>query len=451
MTNVEETPGESTRSWWRKPLWTCLALVAGGAVWLGWLLRDIPPPDVSDLAIERRDLPPERNAYGPFERAAAVSVWVNWSADQTRIKDYLGGKPVDTAPILDLIAKNEEALRLIREGLAREACIRPRESLISGASPLLRWRNLGKLMAADTMRLRLAGKRAEAVDAALAQVRFGDLVTGGAGDLVQWLTGCWLVVDGLDSCEALARDPAATEQELARIARGLGALEPPGLRLIPALKAEYWEVDRLIGRIEQGSCPLRELRGGGPEWVDLESLLGGCLFAPNRSRAWVADSYRREIAGCGMTYAACTGQRGEREGDTLDSFERLRRSVGFDRAMLQNFYGLEVGFAGYKCYAECLLSGTRLVVAVRRFELRTGHLPARLEDLVPDELAAVPQDPYAGGPFRYSQENGIVYAVGRDLADSGGSEKTPFGKKPRSRHHSDAMDQVFRFREEAPP
>jgi len=267
-----------------------------------------------------------------------------------------------------------------------------------------------------------------------------------------WLTGFWVVAGGLESCEALARDPAATAPELARIARELGALEPPGRSLVPAIKAQYWEVDRLIGRIEQGSCPLRELRGGGPEWVDLESLLGGCLFAPNRSRAWVADSYRREIAVCRMTYAACTGQRGERKGDRIDSFERFRRSVGFDRAIRQNFYRLDEGFSGFKCYAECLLSGTHLVVAVRRFELRTGHLPARLEDLMPDELAAVPQDPYVGGPFLYSQEKGIVYAVGKDLADSGGSWKTSGrSEKYQQRHFSDAKDQVFRFKEEAPP
>jgi hypothetical protein len=306
-------------------------------------------------------------------------------------------------------------------------------------------------MAAETMRLRSAGQRAEAVDLALAQVRFGQLLMGG-GEYPIWLTGIWVMAGGLEACEALARDSVATGPELGRIAQGLGAVGPPGRSLVSTLRAQYWEVDRLIMRIEQGSCPLKELRGEEAEWVDLESLLGGLLFAPNRTRAWVADSYRRAIAESGMTYAACTGQRGEGNGDRIDSFEQLRRSVGFDRAIQQSFHRLEEGFSGFKVYAECLLSGIRLVVAVRRFELRTGHLPARLEDLVPDELAVVPQDPYAGGPFRYSQEKGIVYAVGKDLADSGGLWKTAGTiEKYQKRHHSEAKDQVFRFREEERP
>ncbi len=32
----------------------------------------------------------------------------------------------------------------------------------------------------------------------------------------------------------------------------------------------------------------------------------------------------------------------------------------------------------------------------------TSHLPATLEALVPDYLPAVPRDPFAGQPFRYS-------------------------------------------------
>ena len=54
--------------------------------------------------------------------------------------------------------------------------------------------------------------------------------------------------------------------------------------------------------------------------------------------------------------------------------------------------------------------------------MREGRLPAGLEELVPAYLSEVPRDPYDGKPFRYLPEKRLVYAVGQDLKDSGGSK-----------------------------
>lgn len=66
-----------------------------------------------------------------------------------------------------------------------------------------------------------------------------------------------------------------------------------------------------------------------------------------------------------------------------------------------------------------------MVVALRLFEKRTGKLPATLAELVPAYLTAVPRDPYDGKPFRYVPEKRLVYAVGMDLKDSGGTKAPP--------------------------
>ena len=49
-------------------------------------------------------------------------------------------------------------------------------------------------------------------------------------------------------------------------------------------------------------------------------------------------------------------------------------------------------------------------------------LPPSLDALVPEYLDAVPRDPYDGKPLRYSAEKRILYSVGRDGIDSGGSK-----------------------------
>ena len=74
-----------------------------------------------------------------------------------------------------------------------------------------------------------------------------------------------------------------------------------------------------------------------------------------------------------------------------------------------------------KCRIECSLGATRLIVACQSYEKREGVLPSSLQVLVPVYLQVIPPDPYDGSPFRYDRDRGIVYSVGKDLKDSGGS------------------------------
>jgi len=61
----------------------------------------------------------------------------------------------------------------------------------------------------------------------------------------------------------------------------------------------------------------------------------------------------------------------------------------------------------------------RLILALRLHAIDHGRLPGRLDDLVPELL---PADPFDGKPLRWVREKHLVYSVGADLADDGGSE-----------------------------
>jgi hypothetical protein len=71
---------------------------------------------------------------------------------------------------------------------------------------------------------------------------------------------------------------------------------------------------------------------------------------------------------------------------------------------------------------ECDRSGLRLLIACQRYERRNGLLPAKLDDLVPEFIEAVPKDPFDGQPLRYSAERRIIWSVGKNLKDDGGSK-----------------------------
>jgi hypothetical protein len=71
------------------------------------------------------------------------------------------------------------------------------------------------------------------------------------------------------------------------------------------------------------------------------------------------------------------------------------------------------------------VDGTRLVVALRRFETRTGALPATLEALVPDYLPSVPDNPLTGKPFRHEPAKRVIVA-----ANPEGGRQAEFSLRP---------------------
>ena len=62
-------------------------------------------------------------------------------------------------------------------------------------------------------------------------------------------------------------------------------------------------------------------------------------------------------------------------------------------------------------------------IAATRYRLDHGSLPARLADLVPNYIDAVPLDPFDGNPLRLTTKGGqwTVYSISVDGRDDGGT------------------------------
>jgi len=63
-----------------------------------------------------------------------------------------------------------------------------------------------------------------------------------------------------------------------------------------------------------------------------------------------------------------------------------------------------------------------IAMAITRYRLKHGTSPSQLQVLVPDELPAIPLDPFDGQPMKYRVEAGdaIVYSIGKNRVDDGG-------------------------------
>jgi hypothetical protein len=66
------------------------------------------------------------------------------------------------------------------------------------------------------------------------------------------------------------------------------------------------------------------------------------------------------------------------------------------------------------------LEATRVVCALKLYQLAHGTPPEQLADLVPDFLSSVPIDPFDGKPLRYRRDgtNWVIWSVGSDLKDN---------------------------------
>ena len=73
--------------------------------------------------------------------------------------------------------------------------------------------------------------------------------------------------------------------------------------------------------------------------------------------------------------------------------------------------------------------------AIERFRLVENRLPSSLDILVPTYLNAIPDDPFNASPLKYRvrQSGYVVYSVGEDQTDEGGTERGTQGKDSRGK------------------
>ncbi len=81
--------------------------------------------------------------------------------------------------------------------------------------------------------------------------------------------------------------------------------------------------------------------------------------------------------------------------------------------------------------ADCHAEMTVAAIALKRYRLRNGQWPDKLDNLVPEFLAAVPRDWMDGQPLRYRRNADgtfTLYSVGRDGKDDGGDPRPKEGE-----------------------
>ena len=94
-----------------------------------------------------------------------------------------------------------------------------------------------------------------------------------------------------------------------------------------------------------------------------------------------------------------------------------------------------------KCRENCAVEATRILIALRCYQIGHGELPETLNALVPEYFGTVPLDDFDGKPMKYSKVKKVVYAVGTNLEDNGG-----VGKDDKENVVADGYDVIYKIK-----
>ena len=156
---------------------------------------------------------------------------------------------------------------------------------------------------------------------------------------------------------------------------------------------------------------------------------GGYAFQPNRTLVALKDETERFCAKLdrpyNVEYARRFGFGRLTIPATTEPVNPFARNW-FGRKKVENY-----GFGGSYCtfFRQRFFARSQTVaLACRRYRAKHGCYPERLDELVPEFIAAVPLDPFDGKPLRYNNEHHYVWTVGEELAFNGEVDFTSDGK-----------------------
>jgi hypothetical protein len=237
---------------------------------------------------------------------------------------------------------------------------------------------------------------------------------------------------------SIAASAARTACEIARNPPRLGSASRVNVRrLIDDFLNEQWLMDGQARALRTFRVTLwdtaKAVAGGR---ADLLSVEGGVPIGTGRLGGYAAKPLLMTDALAMVRYVSATTEAARRSSD-WPAFVRNAPPEPVEPALHPRRHFLAVALmpdlkryicGQYRAVTECRLAAVALAAAAYARE-HEGAMPAALDQLAGDYLPYVPFDPMAAGerPLRLGKwpDGAVVYSVGDDGVDDGGSEVVP--------------------------
>jgi hypothetical protein len=367
------------------------------------------------------EVAPEENAFTYLSRATNAMCYPTnfykiYACDTNEDKEW----DSNSVRLVQIIASNETAFAEIEKALVCQKCQLP-EMTNNEWRVLVQFRNLFHLLCLKADWLGRIGREADSLKLTVDTIKFGQVIeNNGQGEPVFMMGSYFKSFSSLLLEQRLNSRviPSADMKRLTlELSSGNYGVNCESLKK-SVCEAYAYQVNRLD-----------EVSRGRLHWPDIMGLTNS-IYLPFESymlnvvetKSALADLTRETIHRIPMNYSQMH-IKNDPDYELL-SFKTLIHPNGIGKYLIRQKEVSLRRVLEQKCLDELNLEAIALLAALKAFKQDNARLPQSLDELVPSYMESVPLDPFDGKPMRYSAAKKIIYSVGKDLKDSGGSEKT---------------------------
>ena len=395
---------------------------------------DAPPPDDSALLLKKISIPDEQNGFFALSQINPDSIYrppgnSNFDLDYTNYKEPIKW---DQALVDDVLQKNQAVLDLFNQVAEKEYFQVPDYQDPANINvnvklyPMNGWRGAARLQAIKALSLSWQGKPDEALREAVKISSLGHKIINSQNSLIGTLVGISIQLLGSQTILEILPYGNPTKDALVEVEKDLQNVSDNTDGYQNAFRFEYTTISNEIDTITEGIAEgiNQMVKNGTADPAFVKYAKYGYYYKPNQTKNLYYQLYQQEVSAVGV--------RCELEGqdDQLIS-ENLKKVVPWKLVFQENAIGrllfsvtgLSLGSALTKeCQNDLAVNVAQTELALRAYKIDNGSLPSNLDALVPQYLPAVPMDPFDKQPIRYEAQKQIIYSVGVNKKDLGGSE-----------------------------
>lgn len=407
----------------------------------GIFTHDVKLPNDSDLLLSKVSVADADNAYVVMQKIETAKTF---SSDlNSRLTEAVVDFSSHEAFAKEMIDYHSADISLFRQAAAKPSFQDPTFAdpttfdLETGIlTDYSSYRQVAQVVALQAEQLVKQGNISGGLDEAIEIVKFGHLMENSQGVIISYLVGSSIKQTGLTAIRQIALNSKLSSTQANDIAVKLEAYRDSRQGEAMAMKTEYLaykdyltEFNNRLGPL-LGSLYLSQDATTG-ETVQHNSRLGNILdysglssfyYHPNQTLGYKIEIMRpavqNAIADC-STVEKNLPLKFPMKNPTIAWFF-TPNAIG---KYLISIGEISMGALSTKrCNESVAISATQITLGVSAFNNENGHLPANLSELAPKYLEGIPLDPYNNQPLVYDFSRKLIYSVGSDRRDVGGSE-----------------------------
>ena len=365
-----------------------------------------PNIDTNGLIPIRVEVPVQSNGFSLLIQAGQA---LALSDDDAA---FAGSTNWDDARARDILETNATAIALMHKAWS---CPSLQVDTITNAEQefpyLHEWRGLAQLAALETRSSFEHRDDQRGFNQAMELVRFGQRIQGADGPYIHYLTGYAVKDLGLKCIRQFVGETALSATNLILISDQLTNFEADQDGLRQTLKIEYATNAKRLDDVTSMAA------------TNSSFYFNFFIYDADKSKLELASQIFATMRALTNYYAKGVGLIPVV--NTNASFVK-RLLHGNMMGSILNDMSLDTRsrMLAVKCRENVSVRATRVIIALKAFQIVNHKPPGSLNELTPAFLEAVPLDDFDGNPIRYSLNQKEVYSVGTGLVDWGGMKST---------------------------